>query len=231
MSVSDTGPKTFAAVRSDKTGTVQFLHRAETKRSFMATQFPIRKLVSILIRSSPSGTRSVICIHGIRTADHVMPTYMVEGADLGLARAAKYSQRTGEEIEKVTENNRHLPPEALFGMTLDSNWNCDQPVKESTSDTPHQFVDYEDFEMFYRNVDQKFVRRLGKQDYAMAIINIEENYTKSHVDEPVDILTQQYRDVLTFRVDAIVARVGKLATDQGEVASRTNGRHQLSRST
>ena len=63
-------------------------------------------------------------------------------------------------------------------------------------------------------MDHRFVKRLGKRDYTMAIINIEENYTKSHFDESVDILIVHYREVLlTFRVDAVVAQVGKLATD------------------
>ena len=45
------------------------------------------------------------------------------------------------------------------------------------------------------------------------------NYTKSHFDESVDLLIRHYSDVLTYRVDVIVARVGKLATDLGEVGS------------
>ena len=52
------------------------------------------------------------------------------------------------------------------------------------------------------------------------------NYTKSHFDESVDLLIRHYSDVLTYRVDVIVARVGKLATDLGEVGRRTNGRQR-----
>ena len=37
MSISDTGPHTFAGVRSDIAGTVQVLFRSETQHSFLAT--------------------------------------------------------------------------------------------------------------------------------------------------------------------------------------------------
>ena len=111
-------------------------------------------------------------------------------------------------------------------MTLGSNWNCEDAVTDSNSDTLNQFVDYEDYEMFYQNVDHSFVHRLGRQDLTAAVINVEENYTKSHFDESVDLLIRHYSDVLTYRVDVIVARVGKLATDLGEVGRRTNDRHR-----
>ena len=60
----------------------------------------------------------------------------------------------------------------------------------------------------------------------MATINVEENYTKSHFDESVDLLIRHYSDALTYRVGVIVARVGKLATDLGEVGRRTSGRQR-----
>ena len=82
---------------------------------------------------------------------------------------------TEEDIEPVTSANRHLPAEALFGMTLGSNWNCEDAVTDSNSDTLNQFADY----------DHSFVRRLGRQDLTVAVINVEENYTKSHFDESV----------------------------------------------
>ena len=70
---------------------------------------------------------------------------MMEGAADGLARAKQYMELTGEGIDPVTSANRHLPAEALFGMTLGSNWNCEDAVTESNSDTLNQFVDYEDY--------------------------------------------------------------------------------------
>ena len=42
----------------------------------------------------------------------------------------------------------------------------------------------------------------------------------------MDLLISHYQDVLTFPVDVIVARVGKLASDLSEVGRRTNGRHR-----
>ena len=100
-------------------------------------------------------------------------------------------------------------------------------VKESTgTGYTYKFVAYEDFEQFKRHVDHSFVKRQGKKDLTMAIIHIEENFTKFHFDEAVEILLGQYRDVLTFCIDMIVACVGKLATDQGEVATHADGRHQ-----
>ena len=168
----------------------------------------------------------VRCIHGIRAADDIPATYMVEGAAEGLARAEKFMELTGQEFEPVTSANRHLPAEAMFGMTLGSNWNSDYAVTECTSDSQFQFVDYEDYEMFYQNVDHSFTHKLGRQDSVVATINVEENYTNSHFDESVDLLIRHYSDVLTYRVDVIVARVGKLATDLGEVGRRTNGRQR-----
>ena len=95
-----------------------------------------------------------------------------------------------------------------------------------SADSLYQFVDYEDYEEFYRSASHAFVERMARPDSVVATTNIEENYTKSHFDESVDLLTQHYQDVLTFRADFIVARVGKLAYDLGEVGSRTDGRHR-----
>ena len=106
----------------------------------------------------------------------------------GLARAKQYMDLTGETIEPVTDENWHLPAEALFGMTLASNGNCEGAVTEAKSNSLNQIVEYEDYEMFYQNVDHQFVKRLGRQDLAVAVINIEESYTKSHFDESVAIL-------------------------------------------
>ena len=151
---------------------------------------------------------------------------MVEGAANGLANAKRYRELTGEQIEPVTDANRRLPAEAMFGVTLGSNWNSSNAVTELSGDSLHQFVDYEDYETFYRSAGHVFVERIARPDLVMATINIEENYTKSHFNESVDLLIQHYIDVLTFRVDIIVARVGKLAYDLGEVGRRTNGRHR-----
>ena len=228
MSISDIGPKTFVAVRSDTTGTIQVLHRLETQHAIMAPVVDKKSGETSNKRLTKWNSQCYVvrCIHRLRTADEIMPTYMVEGAAEGLARAEQYMELTGEDIEPVTSANRHLPAEALFGMTLGSNWNCEDAVTESNSDTLNQFVDYEDYEVFYQNVDHSFVHRLGRQDLTVATINVEENYTKSHFDESVDLLIRHYSDVLTYRVDVIVARVGRLATDLGEVGRRTNGRQR-----
>ena len=45
----------------------------------------------------------VRCIHGIRTADEIRATYMVEGAADGLARAEKFMELTGQEFETCHE--------------------------------------------------------------------------------------------------------------------------------
>ena len=228
MSISDIGPKTFVAVRSDKTGTIQVLHRVETQHAIMASVVHNRTGESSNKRLTKWNSQCYVvrCIHGIRTADEIRATYMVEGAADGLARAEKFMELTGQEFEPVTSANRHLPAEAMFGMPLGSNWNSDYAVTECTSDSQFQLVDYEDYEMFYQNVDHSFIHRLGRQDLVVATINVEENYTKSHFDESVDLLIRHYSDVLTYRVDVIVARVGKLATDLGEVGRRTNGRQR-----
>ena len=228
MSISDIGPKTFVAVRSDITGTIQVFRGLETQHAIMASVVDKKsgETSNKKLTKWNSQCYVVRCIHGLRTADDIMPTYMVEGAEDGLARAEQFMELTGEDIEPVTSANRHLPAEALFGTTLGSNWSCEDAVTDSTSDTPNQFVGYEDCEMFYQNVDHSFVRRLGRQDLTVAVINVQENYTKSHFDESVDLLIRHYSDVLTYRVDVIVARVGKLATDLGEVGRRTNGRHR-----
>ena len=168
----------------------------------------------------------VRCIHGLRTVDSHTATYMVEGAANGLAHAKRYRELTGQNIDPVTDTNRYLPAESMFGLTLGSNWDSDEAVTELSADSLHQFVDYEDYEEFYRSASHAFVERMARPDAVVAIINIEENYTKSHFDESVDLLIQHYQDVLTYRADFIVARVGKLAYDLGEVGSRTNGRHR-----
>ena len=180
MSISDIGRKTFVAVRSDITRTIQVFRRLETQRTIMASVVDKKfgETSDKKLTKWNSQCYVVRCIHGLRTADDVMPTYMVEGAADGLARAEQFMELTGEDIEPVTSANRHLPAEALFGMTLGSNWNCEDAVTDSTSDTPNQLVDYEDYEMFYQNVDRSFVRRLGRQDLTVAVINVEENYTK-----------------------------------------------------
>ena len=225
MSISDIGPKTFVAVRSDETGTIQVLHRVETQHSFIIPVFDKKTSESSEKKLTKWNSQCYVvhCIRGIRIVGKEKATYMVEGAANGLARA-KHMDLAGEFFEPVTEENRHLPAEAFFGMTLDSNWNSECAVTESKSNSLNQFVEHEEFEMFYQNVDHQFVHRLGKQDLTVAIISIEEDYTKSRFDESVDLLIQHYRDVLTFRVDIVVARVGKLATDLGEVGSRLNGR-------
>ena len=228
MSISDIGPKTFVAVRSDKTGTIQVLHRVETQHAIMSSVVHKKTGESSNKRLTKWNSQCYVvrCIHGIRTADDIRATYMVEGASEGLARAEKFMELTGQEFEPVSSANRHLPAEAMFGMTLGSNWNSDNAVAECTSDSQCQFVDYEDYEMFYQNVDHSFIHKLGRQDLVVATINVEESYTKSHFDESVDLLIRHYSDVLTYRVDVIVARVGKLATDLGEVGRRTNGRQR-----
>ena len=206
MSISDIGPKTFVAVRSDKTGTIQVLHRVETQHAIMASVVHKRTGESSHKRLTKWNSQCYVvrCIHGIRTADEIRATYMVEGAADGLARAEKFMELTGQEFEPVTSANRHLPAEAMFGMPLGSNWNSDYAVTECTSDSQFQLVDYEDYEMFYQNVDHSFIHRLGRQDLVVATINVEENYTKSHFDESVDLLIRHYSDVLTYRVDVIV---------------------------
>ena len=211
MSISDIGPKTFVAVRSDITGTIQVLRRLETQHAIMAPvvdkksgETSNKKLTKWNSQCYVGRQCYVVrCIHGLRAADDIMPTYMVEGAADGLARAKQYMELTREDIEPVTS-----------------------AVTKSNSDTLNQFVDSEDYEMFYQNVDHSFVHRLGRQDLTVASINVEENYTKSHFDVSVDLLIRCYSDVLTYRVDVIVARVGKLATDLGEVGRRTNGRQR-----
>ena len=166
------------------------------------------------------------CIHGLRTADKHKPTYMVEGANFGLAHAKEYKELTGESVTPVTDANRHLSAEAMCGITLGSNWDTSDSVTELSACSLSQFMDYEAFETFYRSADRSFVQRMGKPDLIMATINIEDNYTKSHFNESVDLLISHYQDVLPFRPDVIVARVGKLASDLGEVGRRTNGRHR-----
>ena len=176
MSISDIGPKTFVAVRSDKTGTIQVLHRVETQHAIMASVVHNRTGESSNKRLTKWNSQCYVvrCIHGIRTADEIRATYMVEGAADGLARAEKFMELTGQEFEPVTSANRHLPAEAMFGMPLGSNWNSDYAVTECTSDSQFQLVDYEDYEMFYQNVDHSFIHRLGRQDLVVATINVEE---------------------------------------------------------
>ena len=199
MSISDIGPKTFVAVRSDITGTIQVLHRLETQHAIMAPVVDKKSGETSNKKLTKWNLQCYVvrCVHGLRTADEIMPAYMcmMEGAADGLARAKQFMELTGEDIEPVTSANRHLPAEALFGTTLGSNWNCGDAVTESNSDTLNQFVDYKDYEMFYQNVDHSFVHRLGRQDLTVATINVEENYTKSHFDESVDLLIRHYSDV------------------------------------
>ena len=228
MSISDIGPKTFVAVRSDHTGKIQILHRSETQHQIMVTVYDQETGESSekKLKKWTSQCYVVRCIYGLRTADKYKPTYMVEGAVNGLANARQYRELTGEDIEPVTDANRRLPAEAMFGATLGSNWDSSNAVTELSADSLHQFVDYEDYETFYRSAGHAFVERLARPDLVVATINIEENYTKSHFNESVDLLIAHYSDVLTFRVDVIVARVGKLAYDLGEVGRRTNGKHR-----
>ena len=228
MSISDIGPKTFVAVRSDHTGKIQILHRSETQHQIMVTVYDQETGESSekKLKKWTSQCYVVRCIYGLRTADKYKPTYMVEGAVNGLANAWQYRELTGEDIEPVTDANRRLPAEAMFGATLGSNWDSSNAVTELSADSLHQFVDYEDYETFYRSAGHAFVERLARPDLVVATINIEENYTKSHFNESVDLLIAHYSDVLTFRVDVIVARVGKLAYDLGEVGRRTNGKHR-----
>ena len=228
MSISDIGPKTFVAVRSDHTGKIQILHRSETQHQIMVTVYDQETGESSekKLKTWTSQCYVVRCIYGLRTADKYKPTYMVEGAVNGLANARRYRELTGEDIEPVTDANRRLPAEAMFGATLGSNWDSSNAVTELSADSLHQFVDYEDYETFYRSAGHAFVERLARPDLVVATINIEENYTKSHFNESVDLLIAHYSDVLTFRVDVIVARVGKLAYDLGEVGRRTNGKHR-----
>ena len=210
MSISDIGPKTFVAVRSDHTGKIQILHRSETQHQIMVTVYDQETGESSekKLRKWTSQCYVVRCIYGLRTADKYKPTYMVEGAVNGLANARRYRELTGEDIEPVTDANRRLPAEAMFGATLGSNWDSSNAVTELSADSLHQFVDYEDYETFYRSAGHAFVERLARPDLVVATINIEENYTKSHFNESVDLLIAHYSDVLTFRVDVIVARVG-----------------------
>ena len=150
---------------------------------------------------------------------------MVEGANFGLAHAKEYMALTGEYIEPVTDANRHLSAEAMYGVTLGSNWDTSDSVTELSANTLSQFMDFEDFETFYKSADRAFVQRMGRPDLIVATINIEDNYTKSHFNESVDLLISHYQDVLPFKPDVIVARVGKLASDL-EVGRRTNGKHR-----
>ena len=207
---------------------IQILHRSETQHQIMVTVYDQETGESSekKLKKWTSQCYVVRCIYGLRTADKYKPTYMVEGAVNGLANARQYRELTGEDIEPVTDANRRLPAEAMFGATLGSNWDSSNAVTELSADSLHQFVDYEDYETFYRSAGHAFVERLARPDLVVATINIEENYTKSHFKESVDLLIAHYSDVLTFRVDVIVARVGKLAYDLGEVGRRTNGKHR-----
>ena len=99
-------------------------------------------------------------------------------------------------------------------------------MTELSANTLSQFMDFEDFETFYKTADRAFVQRMGRPDLIVATINIEDNYTKSHFNESVDLLISHYQDVLPSKPDVIVARVGKLASDLGEVGRRTNGKHR-----
>ena len=228
MSISDIGPKTFVAVRSDHTGKIQILHRIETQHQIMAPVIDQETGESIekKLKKWNSQCYAVRCIYGLRTADAHRPTYMVEGANFSLAHAKEYMALTGEYIEPVTDANRHLSAEAMYGVALGSNWDSGDSVTELSAESLSQFMDYEDFETFYRSADRAFVQRLGRPDLIVATINIEDNYTKSHFNESVDLLISHYQDVLPFRPDVIVARVGKLASDLGEVGRRTNGKHR-----
>ena len=112
-----------------------------------------------LIRGSRSGIRSVTLYVASTESEQRMksaPPIWWEGAADGLARAEKFMELTGQEFEPVTSANRHLPAEAMFGMPLGSNWNSDYAVTECTSDSQFQLVDYEDYEMFYQNVDHSY---------------------------------------------------------------------------
>ena len=55
---------------------------------------------------------------------------MVEGAANGLANAKRYRELTGQNIDPVTETNRYLPAESMFGLTLGSNWDSSDAVTE-----------------------------------------------------------------------------------------------------
>ena len=218
MNISDIGPKIFVAGRSDITGIIQILHRIETQHAIMAPVADKKSDETSNKKLTKWNSQCYIarCIHGLRTADNIMSTYMVEGAADGLARAEQYMELIGNEIESVTDANRHLPAEIVFGMTLGSIWNCEDVMTDSHSDILNQFVDYEDYEIFYQNVDHSFIRLLGRQDLTLAIINVEENYIKSHFDESIDLFIRHYSDILTYRVDVVVARVGKFVTVLGK---------------
>ena len=101
MSISDIGPKTFVAVRSDITGTIQVLHRLETQHAIMAPVVDKKSSETSNKKLTKWNSQCYVvrCIHGLRTADKLMPTYMVEGAADGLARAKQFMELTGEDIE------------------------------------------------------------------------------------------------------------------------------------
>ena len=177
MSISDIGSKTFVAVRSDHTGKIQILHRSEIQHQIMVIIYDQETGESSekKLEKWISQCYGVRCIYGLRTADKYKPTYMVEGAVNGLANARQSRELIGEDIEPVTDANRHLPAEAMFGATLGSNWDSNNAGTELSADSLHQFVDYEDYETFYRSAGHAFVERLARPDLAVAIINIEDN--------------------------------------------------------
>ena len=105
MSISDIGPKTFVAVRSDHTGKIQILHRVETQHQIMVPVIDQETGESAekKLKKWNSQCYAVRCIYGrLRTADDHRPTYMVGGANFGLAHAKEYMALTGEYIAMKT---------------------------------------------------------------------------------------------------------------------------------